>query len=96
MKRFTKHLISLGLKIIAFVVGYGINFLILSVGLGTLIQSNYFGIYTEQAKYIIPLIPTAGVIFLVIWVLNSAAREPKCPHCNKRLYDEIQKVGSVD
>jgi len=81
-------MIFLGLKVIGFIIGYGFFFLASADFIGDAIKANYFGIYTEQAKWIILIIPTAGVIYLISWILLTAWRDPKCQHCGKKLLDD--------
>ena len=86
--RFTKHLIFLGLKIIGFIVGYGLFFLSYTIMIGVLMERNYFGVYSEYAKWSVPAVPTIGIFILVGYVLWSAWHDPKCQHCGKRLLDD--------
>lgn len=79
-------LVFLGLSLILFVITYGIAFTLMPMIFGsffTLMDNNNFTINTEwtaiyekneeTVKYLVPLMPTMGIIIIVIKVLMVAS-----------------------
>ena len=78
-------LVFLGLSVITFIIAYGISFLVAAAVLGAVYSDlntvpitdpSWLAMYTKTAttiKFLVPLIPSIGILILVIKVLMTAS-----------------------
>ena len=78
-------LVFLGLSVITFIIAYGISFLVAAAVLGAVYSSlntvpitdpSWLAMYTKTSttiKFLVPLIPSIGILILVIKVLMTAS-----------------------
>ena len=78
-------LVFLGLSVITFIIAYGISFLIAAAVLGAFFSTmntvpitdpSWLAMYTKTSatiKFLVPLIPSIGILILVIKVLMTAS-----------------------
>ena len=84
-QRRGSSLVFLGFSVIVFIISYGISFLVAAAILGAFFSTmntvpitdpSWLAMYTKTSatiKFLVPLIPSIGILILVIKVLMTAS-----------------------